>query len=91
MDEKEIKSVQLLDLTDAEKKVLLDTYGYSVNDKGIIVYSNTKKPVICRYSGKEVKFSDASIVPGSTAIVMNTDAGTISAYLAEHPKYRFRE
>lgn len=91
MDKKGIEFVQLLDLTDAEKKILLDIHGYGVNDEGMVIDLKTKKPVICPYSRKEVKFSNASIVPGSAAIVMNTDVGTISAYLAEHPKYRFRE
>ena len=69
-------------ITNCEKKILLKALGYDVNGIGTVVDEKTKRPIWCRYTNKPVKFSEASILPGSD-IVINTTPISISNYIEE--------
>ena len=70
------------ELGDAEKKLLLDAYNYEVDEKGIIVDSLLKEPVVSEDIKKPIFLENASLLPGSLKII-NTTPLTISKFLRE--------
>lgn len=74
--------MRFLSLTNEEKKFLLGSLGYLLDDKNTILDSNGV-PHLCPYTNKEVKLDNASILPGST-IVMTTSAFTLAEYVTEN-------
>lgn len=74
--------MKFIELTDQQKTVLLDFLGYAVKD-GIVFSKKDNKPHICPYTREPVRFSEASVMPGST-IVFNTNALTLAEYFSEH-------
>ena len=73
---------KFLFLSDEKKKILLKALGYGTDVKGYIIDENGRR-VLCKYSGVEVPFVNASILPGST-IIINTTPYTLSKYLEEY-------
>jgi len=76
-----MKNVEFLEISNDDKKVLLDVLGFDVEKDGIIIDKVTNKPHICPLSKTQVKLVDASILPGST-MVINTNALTLSEYMS---------
>ncbi|ODS38766.1 MAG: hypothetical protein A7315_03125 [Candidatus Altiarchaeales archaeon WOR_SM1_79] len=79
----ERKDITFLDITDEEKKVLLDFLDYSINEEGYIINAKTGDRHICPITRDPVLFKDASILHGSN-LVINTTPLTISEYLSEY-------
>jgi len=77
------KEITFLDITDEEKKILLDCLGYSVKDDGYIANAKTGDYHTCPITRERVLFKEASILPGST-LVINTTPLTISEYLSDY-------
>jgi hypothetical protein len=75
--------MDILKITEREKKVLLDFLGYKTNKAGIVISKDTGKSIFCPYTKEPVKFNKASIMPGST-VIFNTDALTLSEYFTEY-------
>lgn len=73
---------KFLSLSDEKKKILLKALGYSVDINDYVIDENGKR-VLCKYSGVEIPFINASILPGST-IIINTSPYTLSKYLEEY-------
>ena len=73
---------KFLSLSDEKKKILLKALGYGIDNQGFITDENSNR-VLCKYTGVEVPFINASILPGST-IIINTSPYTISKYLEEY-------
>ena len=62
-----------------DKKIILDSLGYSLSDEGIVI-DTTGDPKICPFTGEELNLHDLAIVPGST-ILINANPNAISSYL----------
>lgn len=73
---------KFISLSTEKKKVLLTALGYRIDIQGFIIDENNNR-VICKYSGVEVPFANASILPGST-IIINTTSYTIAKYIEEY-------
>lgn len=74
--------MEFLSLDNDEKKILLESLGYSVDSEGYVRDLNGKIH-LCPYTNGKVKFENASILPGSTVII-NTSAFTLSEYVTEY-------
>ncbi|MBU3902430.1 MAG: hypothetical protein KKE04_03570 [Candidatus Thermoplasmatota archaeon] len=77
-----MEDIAFFELEDEEKKLLLDTLGFEVNKKGVIVEKESKKPCLCPITDKMVHFENASILPGSTTII-NTSPFTLTEYFSK--------
>lgn len=78
-----MKEIEFLEISNEEKKVLLDVLGYDVDEKGLIISREKKVPHICPYTKREVFLDNASILPGST-IIINTSALSLSEYISKN-------
>ncbi len=65
-----------------EKKVLLDIFGYEVDEDGLILDKKTKKEHKCPITGDVVFIENASVLPGST-VVINTSELSLSEYFTK--------
>lgn len=74
--------ITFFELNDEEKKLLLDTLGFEVDKKGIIVEKESKKPCLCPITDGQIYFENASILPGSTTII-NTSPFTLTEYFSK--------
>lgn len=70
------------ELGDAEKKVLLSAFGYSVDENGVIFDSLMNEPVPSPTTRKPILLKDAALVPGSLKM-LDSDPLSISRYLRE--------
>jgi hypothetical protein len=77
----EKEETKILNLTNEEKRVLLDALGYDVDEESYIIDSQGNK-VIDKYSDIPVKLERASILPGSTVIV-DTNTFSLSEYFED--------
>jgi len=78
--------VKFFEISDEEKRILLDIFGYEVNKEGLVLKKGTKEPVICPYSQDKVNFKEVAILPSNSYIIINASALTLSEYLASLPK-----
>ncbi len=65
-----------------EKKVLLDIFGYEVDEDGLILDKETKEEHKCPITGEVVFIENASVLPGST-VVINTSELSLSEYFTK--------
>ncbi|MBI2523008.1 hypothetical protein HYW19_01335 [Candidatus Woesearchaeota archaeon] len=70
-------------LSKEDKKILLETLGYTVDKEGFVLSAN-KDREICPFTNNPIKLEDASIMPGSL-IIMNTTPVTLSEYFYQYP------
>jgi len=77
----EKEKTKVLNLTDEEKKVLLDALDHGVDNEGYVIDSEGNR-VIDRYSDIPIKLERASILPGSTVII-DTNSFSISEYFED--------
>lgn len=73
--------VEFVEVSEEDKKVILDVLGYEVNGEGLVLKKGTKEPVICPYSKEEINFKDASILPWNSHILINYSVLSLSEYL----------
>jgi hypothetical protein len=78
---KDFKSFIRLD--DDPKKLLLEALGFGIDSEGFVIKSETGIRERCRYTGKQILFKDASVLPGSTVII-NTSLITLSQYILDY-------
>lgn len=68
---------------DNEKRIqVLNKLGYELDDEGYVIYSDTKKEVICKYSKIKVHINTAAILPGSV-IIINANPVTMAEYFMD--------
>ena len=77
-----MQDITFVELTNEEKKLLLDILDFEINKEGIIFEKGTGKPYICPITEERVHFKNASILPGSTVII-NTSALTLAEYFSK--------
>jgi hypothetical protein len=75
--------MEMIHLTDEQKRTILDFLDYSVDEKGVIISKKDNKPYMCPYTGDPVLFNKVSIMPGST-VIFNTSPLTLAQYFSEH-------
>jgi hypothetical protein len=66
-----------------KKKILLLALGYDIDQKGFVVWADTKKTVFCKYTRRPVHINEASVLPGS-CLVINTTPTSMSQYIEEY-------
>jgi len=65
-----------------ERKLLLNAFGYDVNDKGVIVDSLLGTQMISKETKRPILLENAGLIPGSLDIIDTTPL-TISKFLRE--------
>jgi len=78
--------VKFIEISEENKRILLDVLGYGVDKEGIILVRETKEPYICPITQEKVYLRNASILPFNSSIVINTSALSISEYLSLLPE-----
>ena len=76
------EDIEFLDLKPEEKKLLLESLGFTIDEGGYVYDGLLQERSICPYTKKEILFDNASILPGSTLII-NTSALTLSEYITD--------
>ena len=84
------QNTKIINLTDEQKKVLLDAIGYGTDEEGYVIEFKSSdgvqnKRVVDRYTGEAVKLKNASILPGST-IIIDTNSFSLAEYFEEFGK-----
>jgi hypothetical protein len=78
-----MKEIEFIEISEGEKKILLDVLGYDVDEKGLIISREDNKPHRCPYTKREVFLKNASILPGST-IIIDTSVLSLSEYVSKN-------
>ncbi len=68
-----------------ETKLLLISLGYDIDENKKIIEKDTRRPVLCPITKREILLQDVSIMPGSTLLI-NTSAFTMSEYFSKYFK-----
>ena len=77
-----MKEINLVQLDNKRRLQVLEKLGYGVNNGGYIIYNDTKKEVICKYSGVKVHINTAAVLPGSV-VVINANPITMAEYFMD--------
>ena len=77
-----MKDFQFQELTDDEKKILLSSFNYIVDEDGNIIDNTLNEKVISKTSKNPINIKNVALLAGSL-IVTDSDPLTLSRYLRE--------
>lgn len=82
-----MEDIQLVQLNNDERLIVLEKLGYVLDSEGYVIYKETGKRAICKYSKDIIHINNAAILPGSV-IVINANPITMAEYFLDINKSR---